>query len=225
MKTVRDVIIGAFISLFIGQSVGGKIDNKLDTKLEMKLDSRFKVHEDFNGEIRWEIRAEMHSFFEQYFGLPSTTVHGGVSDRGKGLLGTLSPGFPPKDNLVMSPVIDLGHTGTYFLASLGDLLGKGFQLTWPRFDGTDFRFVSLLNQLRFPEIYGSSIFVHNLKPYIASVELDNKLKSLTSDKFQDCPEKLEVTEVEVELVTSVLSLHALSGSQGHNTMRLAARIG
>lgn len=59
----------------------------------------------------------------------------------------------------------------------------------------------------------------------ALVELDNELKSLTSNEFQDFPEKLEVTEVEVELVASVLSLHALNGSQGHNTTRLLARIG
>ncbi|TYI61662.1 hypothetical protein E1A91_D10G189100v1 [Gossypium mustelinum] len=78
----------------------------------MKLDSCFKeFREDFKGEIQWEIRAEMHSIFEQYFGLPSTIIHGGVSNRGKGLLGAPPPGFPPKDSLVMSPVIDLEHTG------------------------------------------------------------------------------------------------------------------
>lgn len=51
------------------------------------------------------------------------------------------------------------------------------------------------------------------------------MKGFTSDEFQDCVEKLEVFEGEVESAASVLSLHALNGSQGHNTMRLAARTG
>lgn len=51
------------------------------------------------------------------------------------------------------------------------------------------------------------------------------MKGSTSDDFQDCVEKLKVSEGEVESTAPVLSLYALDGSQGHNTMRLVARIG
>lgn len=46
-----------------------------------------------------------------------------------------------------------------------------------------------------------------------------------TEEFQDCPEQLENTEPEAEPNPLVLSLHALQGSQGHNTMRIAAKIG
>lgn len=58
-----------------------------------------------------------------------------------------------------------------------------------------------------------------------AAEVENDQKSPTSDDFQDCLEKLESVEREVDSGPPILSLHALNGSQGHNTMRLLARIG
>lgn len=82
----------------------------MDNKLDAKLDLRFKkFREDFKGEICGEIISEMHSIFEQYFPPPSVTVHGGASDRGKGVLGTPPPGFQSRENFVISPMKDFGQ--------------------------------------------------------------------------------------------------------------------
>lgn len=59
----------------------------------------------------------------------------------------------------------------------------------------------------------------------ASVEEEGELPQSTFEEFQDCPEKLEEGEREVESIPLMLSLHALKGSQRHNTMRLTATIG
>lgn len=58
-----------------------------------------------------------------------------------------------------------------------------------------------------------------------SRELESDLKSSNSDKYQGCHEKLEGGEPEVESGSPILSLHALTGSQGHNTLRFVAQIG
>lgn len=65
----------------------------------------------------------MHSLFEQYFVLPSTTTLGGPMDQGKAIIGTPLPGFPPKENVVMSLAVDLGHMSTYSLAGSRDRVG------------------------------------------------------------------------------------------------------
>lgn len=59
----------------------------------------------------------------------------------------------------------------------------------------------------------------------AATDMEIDSKSPVSDEFLYCHEKLDGTEVEVELVASVFSLHALNGSQGNNTMTLSAMIG
>ncbi|KAK8282543.1 hypothetical protein V6Z12_D08G034600 [Gossypium hirsutum] len=47
-----------------------------------------------------------------------------------------------------------------------------------------------------------------------------------ADEFQECSEKLEEIGTEEESLKSpIISLHALNGLQGHNTMRVAARVG
>lgn len=61
-----------------------------------------------------------------------------TQDRGKGILGIPPPRFPPKDNLAMSPMTDLGHLGTHSRASTINTMGWGFQLDYPQFDGVDF---------------------------------------------------------------------------------------
>lgn len=71
-----------------------------------------EFHDDFKGESYGEIRSKLCLFFDQYLGQSSTRAPEVSQDRGKGLLGTPSPGFPPKDNLVMSP-IDGAHLSTH----------------------------------------------------------------------------------------------------------------
>lgn len=51
------------------------------------------------------------------------------------------------------------------------------------------------------------------------------MKGVCADEFQDCSEQLEVDELEVAHSFPILSLHAMQGTQGHQTMKLAARIG
>ncbi|KAK5826194.1 hypothetical protein PVK06_021109 [Gossypium arboreum] len=66
--------------------------SQLDNNMEAKLDARSKEFcEDFKATIG---------------------IQGLNQDRGKGLLGTPPPGFPPNDTVVMSATIDGGHLGT-----------------------------------------------------------------------------------------------------------------
>lgn len=53
------------------------------------------------------------------------------------------------------------------------------------------------------------------------------MESITSptEEFQDFPKQLENAESEAETTPPLLSLHALQGSQGHNTIRIVAKIG
>ncbi|XP_012462801.2 uncharacterized protein LOC105782546 [Gossypium raimondii] len=50
------------------------------------------------------------------------------------------------------------------------------------------------------------------------------IRSPTQEDFQDCPEQLETTELGSGNSSPVLSLHALHGLQGHNTMQFPANI-
>lgn len=81
----------------------------------------------------------MHSFFERYFGQPSTIIPRGLLNHGRGIFGTPPSRFPLKENFVVSLTVDLGHTGTCSCARSVMAVGRGFQQTCPRFDGTDFR--------------------------------------------------------------------------------------
>ncbi|KAK8260908.1 hypothetical protein V6Z12_D13G150900 [Gossypium hirsutum] len=52
------------------------------------------------------------------------------------------------------------------------------------------------------------------------------LSDSEADEFQECSEKLEENGTDEEVPKSpIISLHALTGLQGHNTMRVATRVG
>lgn len=82
-------------------------DTRLDTKLK---DLQAEIKSEVRSELRSKLRSELHSLFEQYLGPQQPSVVGNAStSRGKGVLGT-PPGFPPQEQLLVSPRADLGHS-------------------------------------------------------------------------------------------------------------------
>lgn len=71
--------------------------------------------------------------------MPSVFAPGSSQDKGKGILGTPPLGLPLKEHLVVSLVLDLGHSSSRSQTSSSDSVENGYQLTCPRFDGIDFR--------------------------------------------------------------------------------------
>lgn len=53
----------------------------------------------------------------------------------------------------------------------------------------------------------------------------DEIKTNSIEEYQDCTEHLKNSDQEVKTVAPILSLHALQGFQGHNTMKLVAKIG
>lgn len=106
----------------------------MQVDIDSKIDSRLK---DFHDTIKCEIRSELHSLFEQYFSHSSSTSIGGVGmDKGKGVLESPAHGVLPKEQLVLSPLPDLGTTAR---VSKVNISSKPFRLNCPRFDGVNFR--------------------------------------------------------------------------------------
>ncbi|KAK5846456.1 hypothetical protein PVK06_002746 [Gossypium arboreum] len=72
-------------------------------------------------------------------GLATPPTQGQTSDKGKGVLEGTHPGFPPKELLLLSLMMESSPIGIHSRASTLDSMGRNFNFECPRFDGEDFR--------------------------------------------------------------------------------------
>ncbi|KAH1030674.1 hypothetical protein J1N35_042848 [Gossypium stocksii] len=115
--------------------------NQLDTRIDAPLkDFQERIKNEVRSEVRPELRSKLDSLFEQYFSqTPTTMVTGLVPNEGKGILGERPPGFPSREQFVVSPILDLRHTGESSHVSSLDVGSTLFRVDCPHFYGSNFR--------------------------------------------------------------------------------------
>lgn len=107
------------------------------TQMDTKFDSRMN---ELRDGVQDEIKSELQSLFEQYLGhLSFTTIVGSSQDKGKGILGSPPSGFPPRDTMMVSPMVELGSLGTPIRGGYLESQVRSHKLDCPKFDGTDYR--------------------------------------------------------------------------------------
>ncbi|KAH1047546.1 hypothetical protein J1N35_038330 [Gossypium stocksii] len=74
-----------------------------------------------------------------HVGRATPTTQGQTSDKGKGVLGGKPPGFPLKEPLLLSSMVESSHMGVQSRASTLDSMGRNSKFECLRFDEGDFR--------------------------------------------------------------------------------------
>ncbi|KAK5840355.1 hypothetical protein PVK06_009252 [Gossypium arboreum] len=101
-------------------------------QMDARMESRFK---EFHENVKVGIHIELQKFFEQRIGHATPPTQGQTSDKGKGVLGGTPPRFPPKESLLLSPMVESSHIGIHSRASTLDSMGRNFKFKYSRFHG------------------------------------------------------------------------------------------
>ncbi|KAK5770750.1 hypothetical protein PVK06_046903 [Gossypium arboreum] len=199
--------------------------NQLDTRIDAPLkDFQERIKNEVRSEVRSKFHSKLHSLFEQYFSqTPPTVVTGLIPNKRKGILDESPPGFPSREQFVVSPIPDLRHTGVSSRVSNLDVGSTLFRVDCLHFYGSNFRGW----WFKFEKYFESEGVGNHARVRMGGlhrVTWDLYAKDLNerfgSDSFLDPMAKL----VSLRQQGFADQFHDRFRSQGHNTMRFSTLI-